>query len=49
MTRVEELMLVMNVDRMTAEFYEALETGESTGDLIVIDEDGNEVKPDDAQ
>lgn len=39
MTRVREIMLALNVDRMTAKFYEALEKGETTGDLVIVDDD----------
>jgi hypothetical protein len=45
MTRVDELMFLLNVDEMTARFYEAIESGQTAGDCIVIDDNGQEVKP----
>lgn len=45
MTRVDELMAAMGIDRRTAEFYAALESGESSGDMVIVDDDGNEVNP----
>jgi hypothetical protein len=38
MKTVEEVMKVLNVDRVTAGFILAIESGETKGDVITVDE-----------
>lgn len=38
-------MQALKVDRQTAEFYEALEKGETEGDLEIVDDDEPQTEP----
>ena len=35
----------LGISRLEAEFIWAIEHGETAGDLVVVDDDGNEAKP----
>ncbi|MBV6425154.1 MAG: hypothetical protein NAOJABEB_02968 [Steroidobacteraceae bacterium] len=45
---VREKMTVLGVDEVTARFILAIERGETTGDAIEVDDDGNEIRSSDA-
>jgi hypothetical protein len=51
LTREDVIKIIMeatNSDRATAEFIYAIETGETDGDLIPVDKEGNIIKTDES-